>query len=116
MNICLVNGEVRFLTHKVEWQEKNENRIMHFYDVEKKNVFVTMLRERGIEPNITEYEQPSQKILDKVKDKKFQTIEEARKAIEGTAKPTQEEIIQQMALVIAALDAELQALKEGSAK
>ena len=126
MEFCLVDGEVKFLTHKVEWQETRrqrneegqlvevtENREREFYDTEKKDAFIAKLRERGIEPTVTEYEQPSQEIINKVAGKKFSTIEEARKAIEGTASPTAEEIIQSMALAIAELDAELQALKGG---
>jgi len=121
MNFYLVNGEVKFLTHKVEWQETRkqmneegqlievaENREREFYDTEKKDAFIEILRKRGIEPVVTEYEQPSQDIIDRVAGKKFNTIEEARKAIEGTASPTAEEIIQSMALAIAELDAELQ--------
>ena len=113
-NFYLVNGEVKFLTHKVEYEQKGETIVREFYDEDKKNAFVTRLQERNIEYTVTEYEQPSQDIIDRVAGKKFNTIEEARKAIEGTASPTAEEIIQSMAMAIAELDAEIQTLKEGA--
>lgn len=96
-NFYLVNGEVKFLTHNVEWQEirkqRNEegklievaeNRESEFYDIEKKDAFIAKLRERGIEPTVTEYEQPTQEIIDKVSGKKFNTVAEARAFIDGT--------------------------------
>jgi hypothetical protein len=95
-NFYLVNGEVKFLTHNVEWQEirkqRNEegklidvaeNRESEFYDIEKKDAFIEILRKRGIEPVVTEYEQPTQEIINRVAGKKFNTIEEARTFIEG---------------------------------
>jgi len=128
MEFCLVDGEVKFLTHKVEWQETRrqrneegqlievtENREHEFYDTEKKDAFIEILRKRGIEPVVTEYEQPSQEIIDRVAGKKFNTIEEARKAINGTEEPSKDELIQSMALAIAELDAEIQTIKGGYA-
>ena len=110
----LVNGEVKFLTHKVEYEQKGETIVREFYDEDKKNAFVTRLQERNIEYTVTEYEQPSQDIIDRVAGKKFNTVSEAQACIDGTAEPTKDEIIQSMALAIATLDAELQALKEGA--
>ena len=127
MKFYLVNGEVKFLTHKVEWQETRrqrneegqlvevaENRERDFYDIEKKDAFIARLADREIEFAVTELEQPSQEIIDRVEGRKFNTIEEARKAINGTEEPSKDELIQSMALAIASLDAELQALKGGS--
>ncbi len=107
-NFYLVNGEVRFLTHKVEWQETRkqrneegqlievaENREREFYDTEKKDAFIAKLRERGIEPTVTEYEQPTQEIIDKVSGKKFNTIEEAQAFINGTLPPDPIDILGQ---------------------
>ena len=113
MKFYLVDGEVRFLTHKVEWQERDRHQEREFYDPAKKDALIARLTDRGIEYTVTELEQPTQSQIDRVVGRKFNTIEEARKAIEGTASPTAEEIIQSMALAIATLDAELQALKEG---
>lgn len=107
-NFYLVNGEVRFLTHKVEWQETRrqrneegqlidvaENREREFYDTEKKDAFIAKLRERGIEPTVTEYEQPTQEIIDKVSGKKFNTVSEAQAFINGTLPPDPIDILGQ---------------------
>ena len=108
MNFYLVNGEVKFLTHKVEWQETRrqrneegqlvevtENREREFYDTEKKDAFIAKLRERGIEPTVTEYEQPTQEIIDKVSGKKFNTVSEAQAFINGTLPPDPIDILGQ---------------------
>ena len=126
MEFCLVDGEVKFLTHKVEWQETNkqrneegqlievaEKRERDFYDIEKKDAFIARLTDRGIEYTVTELEQPTQSQIDRVVGRKFNTIEEAQKAISGTEEPSKDELIQSMAIAIAELDAELQALKGG---
>ena len=108
MEFCLVNGEIKFLTHKVEWQETRrqrneegqlievvENREREFYDTEKKDAFIAKLRERGIEPTVTEYEQPTQEIIDKVSGKKFNTVSEAQAFINGTLPPDPIDILGQ---------------------
>ena len=108
MEFCLVDGEVKFLTHKVEWQETRrqrneegqlievaENREREFYDTEKKDAFIAKLRERGIEPTVTEYEQPTQEIIDKVSGKKFNTVSEAQAFINGTLPPDPIDILGQ---------------------
>jgi len=128
MEFCLVDGEVKFLTHKVEWQETRrqrneegqlievaENRERDFYDIEKKDAFIARLTDRGIEYTVTELEQPTQSQIDRVVGRKFNTIEEARKAINGTEEPSKDELIQSMALAIAELDAEIQTIKGGYA-
>jgi len=128
MEFCLVDGEVKFLTHKVEWQETRrqrneegqlievaENRERDFYDIEKKDAFIARLTDRGIEYTVTELEQPTQSQIDRVVGRKFNTIEEARKAINGTEEPSKDELIQSMALAIAELDAEIQTIKGGDA-
>lgn len=107
-NFYLVNGEIKFLTHKVEWQETRkqmneegklidvvENREREFYDIEKKDAFIAKLRERGIEPTVTEYEQPTQEIIDKVSGKKFNTVSEAQAFINGTLPPDPIDILGQ---------------------
>ena len=107
-NFYLVNGEIKFLTHKVEWQETRkqrneegqlidvaENREREFYDTEKKDAFIAKLRERGIEPTVTEYEQPTQEIIDKVSGKKFNTVSEAQAFINGTLPPDPIDILGQ---------------------
>jgi hypothetical protein len=116
MKFYLVDGEVRFLTHKVEWQERGETQTREFYDPAKKDAFIARLTDRGIEYTVTELEQPTQSQIDRVVGRKFNTIEEARKAINGTEEPSKDELIQLMALAIASLDAEIQNLKGGSAE
>ena len=101
MNFYLVNGEVKFLTHKLEYEQKGETIVREFYDEDKKNAFVTRLQERGVDYTVTEYEQPSQDIIDRVAGKKFNTIAEAQACIDGTARTSKDEIIQSMALAIA---------------
>lgn len=87
MKFNLVDGEVRFLTHKVEWQERGETQTREFYDPAKKDAFVTRLQERDIEYTVTKYDPPSQEIRNKVSGKKFNTIEEARQFIESDIEP-----------------------------
>ena len=83
MKFNLVDGEVKFLTHKVEYEQKGETIVREFYDEDKKNAFVDRLQERNIEYTVTEYEQPSQDIIDRVAGKKFNTIKEAKAFIDG---------------------------------
>ena len=87
MEFCLVDGEVRFLTHKVEWQERDRHQEREFYDPAKKDAFITRLQERDIEYTVTKYDPPSQEIRNKVSGKKFNTIEEARQFIESDIEP-----------------------------
>ena len=119
MEFYLVDGEVKFLTHKVEWQETQkqmdeegqlievaEKRERDFYDIEKKEAFVNHLQERNIEYTVTEYEQPSQDIIDRVAGKKFNTITEAQAYMDGTLPKSQLEILQETVdtLVLSALE------------
>ena len=87
MKFNLVDGEVRFLTHKVEWQERGETQTREFYDPAKKDAFIDRLQERDIEYTVTKYDPPSQEIRNKVSGKKFNTIEEARQFIESDIEP-----------------------------
>ena len=102
MKFYLVDGEVKFLTHKVEYK----NRTTEFYDIEKKDVFVNSLQERGIEYTETEIEPPPQDITDKVEGKKFNTIAEARGYMDGTLPKSKLEILQETVdtLVLSALE------------
>ncbi len=102
MKFYLVDGEVKFLTHKVEYK----GRVTEFYDVEKKDAFVLKLQERNVEYTETEIEQPAQDIVDKVDGKKFNTIAEARGYMDGTLPKSQLEILQETVdtLVLSALE------------
>jgi hypothetical protein len=106
MNFYLVDGEVKFLTHKVEWKERGQIRYRDFYDEDDKNAFVDRLQERNIEYTVTEYEQPSQEILNRVADRKFNTIAEAQAYMDGTLPKSQLEILQETVdtLVLSALE------------
>lgn len=84
MKFYLVDGEVRFLTHKLTWQEREENRELEFYDAEKKDLFVSRLNERNIDYAVIEIDQPSQGVRDMVIGKKFNTVVEAQAFIDGT--------------------------------
>lgn len=99
----LVDGKVKFLIHKVEWQEmkkqRNENgesvnteiiRTANFYDANKKDSLLTALANRDITPTVTEYEQPSAEILAKCEGKKFETYKEAKDFVEGAEIPLTE--------------------------
>ena len=86
MKFYLVDGEVRFLTHKVEWQERDRHQEREFYDPAKKDAFVTRLQERDIEYTVTPYDMPSQEVLDKVAGRKFNTIAEAQDFIDNGEK------------------------------
>jgi hypothetical protein len=92
MKFYLVDGEVKFLTHKVEWEENEETFEIEFYDLEKKDALLTRLAEREITPTVTEYEQPSQDILDLVAGKKFETIAEAQALIDNPNESKIEEL------------------------
>jgi len=87
MKFYLVSGEVKFLTHKVEYERNGETVEREFYDPAKKNAFITRLQERDIEYTVTKYDPPSQEIRNKVSGKKFNTIEEARQFIESDIEP-----------------------------
>lgn len=100
MKFYLVNGEVKFLTHKVEWRktrkERNEEgqlvdveitETRDFYDADKKNAYINGLTERNIEYTVTEYEQPSQEIIDMVAGKRFGRKSEAQAFIEHGIEP-----------------------------
>jgi len=119
MEFYLVDGEVKFLTHKVEWQETRkqrneegqlievaEKRERDFYDIEKKDAFVNHLQERNIDYVETEIKQPSQDIINKVEGKKFNTIAEAQAYMDGTLPKSQLEILQETVdtLVLSALE------------
>jgi len=106
MNFYLVNGEVKFLTHKVEYEQKGETIVREFYDEDDKNAFVDRLQERNIEYVETEIEQPTQDIVDKVDGKKFNTIAEAQAYMDGTLPKSQLEILQETVdtLVLSALE------------
>ncbi len=120
MKFYLVDGEVKFLTHKVEWQEVKKveddddvitTHEMGFYDVSKKDTFVAQLVEREITPILTEIEQPAQEQIDKVEGRRFETIADVQKAIDGTEDFTKDDIMQSMALAIAELHTEILQLK-----
>lgn len=82
MKFYLVDGEVRFLTHKVEWQERGETQTREFYDLAKKDAFVTQLNALNIPYEVTEHDLPSQDVLGRVTGRKFNTAEEAKAFIE----------------------------------
>ena len=75
MKFYLVGGQIKFLTHKVEYTQRNEQKEMSFYDVEKKDALLARLVEREITPTVTEYEQPSAELLAKCEGKTFNTYE-----------------------------------------
>lgn len=95
MKIILADGKVKFLTHKVEWQEARKQRnaqgqladvttnmSREFWSEESKDNFITRLEEREITPTVTEYEQPTQDIIDLVDGKNFSYIDEAMALID----------------------------------
>ena len=52
--------------------------------------------------------------MDKVEGRNLTPLPRQEDILDGTGEPTKDEIIQSMAIAIATLDAELQALKEGA--
>lgn len=115
MNFCLVNGEIVFLTHKVEWEEtlKKRNseteemeeiiktRVRKFYDLEKKNTLLSELTDKEIQPIVTEYDEPSGEILQRCMGKKFNTMQEAKDFMEnGVEKVTIEMLSEVLADLI----------------
>ena len=95
MKFYLVDGEVKFLTHKLTWQEREENRELEFYDAEKKNAFLEILSKGNIIPTIIEYEPPTQEIINKVAGKKFETCAEALEFISGNIQKSDFEILKE---------------------
>jgi hypothetical protein len=100
MKFILADGEVKFLAHKVEYQERAIEKTQEFWNLMAKDVFISKLSERDIASTVTEYEQPTQDVIDKVNGKKFKTMEEAQNYINGTVEPTELETI---ALAVAEL-------------
>ena len=89
MKFYLVSGEVKFLTHKVEYEQRGETKEREFYDVEKKDAFLARLIERNVEHTVTEIDQPTQEVIDKVAGRRFETVAHAQKAIDGTEEPAE---------------------------
>ncbi len=107
MKFYLVGGQIKFLTHKVEWQERGITTTRELYDVERKDAVVSNLAEREIEYTVTEYEQPSAELLAKCEGKTFNTYEDALAFVEtGTMPKTELQILQETvdALVLASLE------------
>ena len=94
MKFYLVGGQIKFLTHKVEYTQRNELKEMSFYDVEKKDTLLARLAEKEIAPTVTEYDQPSEELLAKCQNKTFNTYEEALQFVEtGEIPLTENEVI-----------------------
>lgn len=90
MKFYLVGGEIKFLTHKVEYTQRNELKEMSFYDVEKKDALLPRLAEKEITPTITEYDQPSAELIANCEGKLFNTYEDALKFVETGETPLTE--------------------------
>ena len=107
MKFYLVDGQIKFLTHKVEWVQRDETQEMNFYVVEKKDALLARLTEREITPTVTEYDQPSAELKASCKGKTFNSFADAQAFIEtGKMQKTELQILQETvdALVIASLE------------
>lgn len=83
MKFNLVDGYIKFITHTVEVHDLEHS----FYDEESKNNFTQHLDDKNIEYTVTEHEQPSEEILQRVEGKKFNTIAEAQTFIDTGLEP-----------------------------
>ncbi len=84
MKFYLVDGHVRFLTHKITTTQNDEINEQNFYDEDKKERLAGYLLDKGIEYAITEYPQPPAELLKRCEGKKFSTMKEAQDFINGT--------------------------------
>ena len=84
MKFCLVSGEVKFLVYEAEYERRGQKIKRYFENEEKKDAFVARLAEIGITPTVTEIDQPTQEVIDKVAGRRFETVAHAQKAIDGT--------------------------------
>jgi len=75
-----------------------------FYDNESKDAYAERLDNRNIPYTVTEYDQPSEELLQAVEGKKFNTIAEAREFIQavqdGIVPKTTEERINDLELLV----------------
>ena len=110
----LFNGYLKFYTHKVTYdrprKERNEDGELvdvtetierNFYEQEGLNAYIQRLDEREIEYTIEEYEQPSEELIDKAENIKFNTMQEAREFIEtGYLQKSDAERINDLELIV----------------
>lgn len=100
MNFNLVDGKIKFLTHKVEWVEREENQQRNFYSVQDKDIFVLRLADREIIATITEYEQPTVELIESTETKTFNTYEDGENFLNGTLPKTEKERISDLEMLV----------------
>lgn len=100
MNFNLVDGKIKFLTHKVEWVAREENQKRTFYSHVEAQDFVTRLADRDITATITEYEQPTTEQLEMAESRKFNTYEDAKAFMDGTLPKTEKERISDLEMLV----------------
>ena len=96
IKFILSDRKIKFLKHKVTWQDLDRE----FYTTEQKDNLVAHLDEREIEYTVTDYEQPTQEILDSVEGKTFNTIAEAQMFLDGTLPKSDKERINDLELLV----------------
>lgn len=121
MKFILADGKIKFLTHKVEWQETRkqfdtvtkqmvdvaEDKSQEVYSVAHKDALIARLAERDIIPTVTEIEQPSAELLASCDDKVFSSYDDALAFVNGEPIPkTDLQILQETvdALLLASLE------------
>jgi len=86
--INLVNGFVKLAKHKIDFKGQE----FCFYDTESKDDFISTLEKRNIDYTVTDYDEPSAELLQRLEGKKFNTVAEAQAFIDGAYKPVEDRL------------------------
>jgi len=117
----LADGKIKFVTHKVEWQETrkdfdretnqmvnvSEDKFEEVYSAEEKDTIISSLAERDIIVTVVEFEQPSAEILASCVGKTFSSYADAVAFVNGEPIPkTELQLLQETvdALILASLE------------
>lgn len=121
LKFVLADGKIKFVTHKVEWQETrkdfdvetnqmvnvSEDKVEEVYSAEEKDALVTKLAERSITATVTELEQPTSELLASCDGKTFSSYANALSFVNGEPQQiTELEILRETvdALILASLE------------
>lgn len=122
MKFILADGKIKFLSHKVEWQDKRKQfntetkkmedvlsnvKSQEFWSAEAKDRFIARLAENDITPTVTAIDQPSVELLASCEDKTFSSYDDALAFVEtGVVAKTELEILRETvdALLLASLE------------
>ena len=83
-NFALADNKIKFVTHTVEWMEREQTRTQACYSAEEKDAHIERLAIRSITPVVTELEQPNAELLASCEGKVFSSYDDAVAFVNGT--------------------------------